>query len=135
MVLKPGSQTQLSAVALAALAEKAGVPKSVFNVIAGDSGGSARFCACTRPCALSPHRLDGGRQDPLRSGLHRPEEARPRAGAFRGVRGPHIDAAIEGAIVSKYRNMDQTCVCANRLYAQASIYEEFVQKLSTKVAA
>lgn len=86
-----------------------------------------------------PHRLDGGRQDPLRSGLHRPEEARPRAGAFRGVRGPHIDAAIEGAIegaiVSKYRNMDQTCVCANRLYAQASIYEEFVQKLSTKVAA
>nr|WP_256470633.1 aldehyde dehydrogenase family protein [Bradyrhizobium sp. 172] len=74
-----------------------------------------------------PHRLDGGRQDPLRSGLHRPEEARPRAGAFRGVRGPHIDAAIEGAIVSKYRNMDQTCVCANRLYAQASIYEEFVR--------
>lgn len=46
-----------------------------------------------------------------------------------------IEGAIEGAIVSKYRNMDQTCVCANRLYAQASIYEEFVQKLSTKVAA
>nr|WP_253075309.1 MULTISPECIES: aldehyde dehydrogenase family protein [unclassified Bradyrhizobium] len=44
-------------------------------------------------------------------------------------------SAIEGAIVSKYRNMDQTCVCANRLYAQASIYEEFVQKLSTNVAA
>nr|WP_249798981.1 MULTISPECIES: aldehyde dehydrogenase family protein [unclassified Bradyrhizobium] len=51
--MKPGSQTQLSAVALAALAEKAGVPKSVFNVIAGDSGRSARFCACTRPRALS----------------------------------------------------------------------------------
>lgn len=53
VVLKPGNQTPLSAVALAALAEKAGVPKSVFNVIAGDSGGSARFCASTRPCALS----------------------------------------------------------------------------------
>ncbi|MGY3079302.1 acyl-CoA reductase-like NAD-dependent aldehyde dehydrogenase [Bradyrhizobium sp. LM6.10] len=55
--------------------------------------------------------------------------------AFRGVRRPDIDAAIEGAIVSKYRNMGQTCVCANRLYAEAGIYEEFVQKLSTNVAA
>ncbi|GMO55347.1 hypothetical protein BwSF12_69730 [Bradyrhizobium ottawaense] len=46
-----------------------------------------------------------------------------------------IDAAVEGAIVSKYRNMGQTCVCANRLYAQDKIYDEFVQKLSKKVAA
>lgn len=135
MVLKPGSQTQLSAVALAALAEKAGVTKSVFNVIAEIREDRRGFVRARGRALCRPHRLDGGRQDPLRSGLHRPEEARPRAGAFRGVRGPHIDAAIEGAVVSKYRNMDQTCVCANRLYAQASIYEEFVQKLSTKVAA
>ncbi|MGY4380910.1 acyl-CoA reductase-like NAD-dependent aldehyde dehydrogenase [Bradyrhizobium sp. i1.3.6] len=46
-----------------------------------------------------------------------------------------IDAAVEGAIVSKYRNMGQTCVCANRIYAQDKIYDEFVQKLSKKVAA
>lgn len=67
VVLKPSSQTPLSAVALAALAEKAGVPKDVFNVIAGDSGGSASFCASMRRALCRPHRLDGGRQDPLRS--------------------------------------------------------------------
>ncbi len=46
-----------------------------------------------------------------------------------------IDAAVEGAMVSKYRNMGQTCVCANRIYAQDKIYDEFVEKLSKKVAA
>jgi len=46
-----------------------------------------------------------------------------------------IDAAVEGAMVSKYRNMGQTCVCANRLYAQEGIYDQFVEKLSKKVAA
>jgi len=46
-----------------------------------------------------------------------------------------IDAAVEGAIVSKYRNMGQTCVCANRIYAQDKIYDQFVEKLSNKVAA
>lgn len=80
VVLKPVSETPLSALALAALAEKAGVPKGVFNVFTGDSRPIGEVFVRARGRALCRlHRLDRGRQDPLPSGLRRPEEARPRA--------------------------------------------------------
>lgn len=80
-----------------------------------------------------PHRLDGGRKILYGRACIGLKKLGLELAPFVEFDDPI--SAIEGAIVSKYRNMDQTCVCANRLYAQASIYEEFVQKLSTKVAA
>src|SRR4051794_29907358 len=101
----------------------------------GDRQGAVRT---SRRAVHRLHRLDRGRQDPVSAGRRRREEARARAWrqcAVCGVRRCDVDAAVDGAIVSKYRNMGQTCVCANRIYAQDKIYDSFVQKLSAKVAA
>ncbi|MCK1732232.1 NAD-dependent succinate-semialdehyde dehydrogenase [Bradyrhizobium sp. 142] len=139
VVLKPASETPLSALALAALAEKAGVPKGVLNVITGASRPIGKVL-CEHPAV----RFVGftGSTEVGKILYQQASVGVKKLGLELGGNAPFvvfddadIDAAVEGAIVSKYRNMGQTCVCANRLYAQAGIYEEFVQKLSAKVAA
>jgi succinate-semialdehyde dehydrogenase/glutarate-semialdehyde dehydrogenase len=139
VVLKPANETPLSALALAVLAEKAGVPKGVFNIITGDAPPIGKVL-CEHPAV----RFVGftGSTEVGKILYRQSSVGVKKLGLELGGNAPFvvfddadIDAAVEGAMVSKYRNMGQTCVCANRLYAQDRIYDEFVQKLSKKVAA
>ncbi|WP_024509619.1 NAD-dependent succinate-semialdehyde dehydrogenase [Bradyrhizobium sp. ARR65] len=139
VVLKPANETPLSALALAALAEKAGVPKGVFNIITGDAPPIGKVL-CEHPAV----RFVGftGSTEVGKILYRQASVGVKKLGLELGGNAPFIvfddadiDAAVEGAMVSKYRNMGQTCVCANRLYAQDKIYDEFVRKLSQKAAA
>lgn len=139
VVLKPANETPLSALALAVLAEKAGIPKGVLNIITGDAPPigkvlcehpAVRFVGFTGSTAVGKILYQQASVGVKRLGLELGGNA-----PFVVFDDADIDAAVEGAIVSKYRNMGQTCVCANRLYAQDKIYDEFVKKLSAKVAA
>ncbi|CCE02257.1 NAD-dependent succinate-semialdehyde dehydrogenase [Bradyrhizobium sp. STM 3809] len=139
VVLKPANETPLSALALAVLAERAGIPKGVLNIVTGDAPPigkvlcehpSVRFVGFTGSTEVGKilYRQSAGTVKKL--GLELGGNA-----PFVVFDDADIDAAVEGAIVSKYRNMGQTCVCANRIYAQDGIYDAFVQKLAAKVAA
>jgi len=139
VVLKPANETPLSALALAALAEKAGVPKGVFNIITGNSSAIGKVL-CEHPAV----RFVGftGSTEVGKILYRQASVGVKKLGLELGGNAPFvvfddadIDAAVEGAMVSKYRNMGQTCVCANRIYAQDKIYDQFVEKLSKKVAA
>src|ERR1700729_3963027 len=127
VVLKPANQTPLTALALVALAEKAGVPKGVFNILTGNSSAIGKVL-CEHP-AVRFVGFTGSTQ--CGKILYQHGGNAP----FVVFDDANIDAAVEGAMVSKYRNMGQTCVCANRIYAQDKIYDQFVEKLSNKVAA
>src|ERR1044071_3792967 len=138
VVLKPAGQTPFSALALAELAERAGVPKGVFNVITGaaaEIGGELTgnpivrklsFTGSTETgkilmaqCATTVKKLS------LELGGNAP---------FIVFDDADLDAAVEGAIMSKYRNTGQTCVCANRLLVQDEVYDTFAGKLADAVA-
>ncbi len=139
VVIKPANETPLSALALAALAEKAGVPKGVFNVITGDAPPIGKVL-CEHPAV----RFVGftGSTEVGKILYRQAAVGVKKLGLELGGNAPFvvfddadIDAAVEGAMVSKYRNMGQTCVCANRIYAQDKIYDQFVEKLTQKVTA
>lgn len=139
VVLKPANETPLSAFALAELAERAGVPKGVLNIITGDAS-AIGLVLCEHPAV----RFVGftGSTNVGKILYRQASVGVKKLGLELGGNAPFvvfddadIDAAVEGAMVSKYRNMGQTCVCANRLYAQDGIYDQFVEKLSKKVAA
>jgi len=137
VVLKPASATPYSALALAALAEQAGVPAGVFNVVTGSAraiGGELTanpivakltFTGSTdigiqlmRECASTVKKVS------MELGGNAP---------FLVFDDADVDAAIEGAIISKFRNCGQTCVCTNRFYVQEGVYDEFVTKLAARV--
>jgi len=138
VVIKPASETPLSALALAVLAEEAGVPKGVFNIITTtDSRGTGKeltesplvrkfsFTGSTevgktliRQCASTVKKVS------MELGGNAP---------FIVFDDADVDAAVQGAIISKYRNAGQTCVCANRVYVQEGIYDEFVEKFKVAV--
>ncbi|MGJ4888281.1 NAD-dependent succinate-semialdehyde dehydrogenase [Bradyrhizobium sp. HKCCYLR20261] len=139
VVLKPANETPLSALALAVLAERAGIPKGALNIITGDAPPigkvlcehpAVRFVGFTGSTEVGKilYRQSAGTVKKL--GLELGGNA-----PFVVFDDADVDAAVEGAVVSKYRNMGQTCVCANRLYAQDGIYDAFVEKLAAKVAA
>ncbi|MBR0692329.1 NAD-dependent succinate-semialdehyde dehydrogenase [Bradyrhizobium lablabi] len=139
VVLKPANETPLTALALVALAEKAGVPKGVFNILTGNSSAigkvlcehpAVRFVGFTGSTEVGKILYEQAAVGVKKLGLELGGNA-----PFVVFDDADVDAAVEGAIVSKYRNMGQTCVCANRVYAQDKIYDEFVEKLSRKVAA
>ena len=139
VVLKPANETPLSALALAVLAEKAGIPKGVFNIVTGDAPPIGKVL-CEHPAV----RFIGftGSTNVGKILYQQASVGVKKLGLELGGNAPFIvfddadiDAAVEGAMVSKYRNMGQTCVCANRIYAQDKIYDAFVKKLSEKVAA
>ena len=139
VVLKPATETPLTALALAALAEKAGFPKGVFNVLTGESAAIGKVL-CEHPAV----RVVGftGSTEVGKILYRQASVGVKKLGLELGGNAPFvvfddadIDAAVEGAIVSKYRNMGQTCVCANRIYAQDKIYDAFVEKLSAKAKA
>jgi len=137
VVLKPASQTPFSALALAELAERAGVPRGVFNVVTGSAtdigaeltsnpvvrklsftGSTGTGKLLMAQCASTVKKLS------LELGGNAP---------FIVFDDADLDAAVEGAILSKYRNTGQTCVCANRLLVQDSVYDAFATKLAGAV--
>src|ERR1700746_2385049 len=143
VVLKPANETPLSALALGVLAERAGIPKGVLNILTGNSSAigkvlcehpAVRFVGFTGSTEVGKILYQQAAVGVKKLGLELGRELGGNA-PFVVFDDADIDAAVEGAMVSKYRNMGQTCVCANRLYAQDKIYDQFVQKLSKKVAA
>ena len=137
MVLKPASQTPYSALALAVLAERAGVPKGVFSVVtgsAGDIGGELTENPIVRKLTFTGS---------TEVGVKLAAQCAPTVKKLSlelGGNAPFIvfddadlDAAVEGAMASKYRNSGQTCVCANRLLVQDGVYDAFAEKLAAAV--
>ncbi|MGB2714680.1 MAG: NADP-dependent succinate-semialdehyde dehydrogenase [Vicinamibacterales bacterium] len=137
VVLKPASQTPFSALALAELAERAGVPSGVFNVITGSAkeiGGELTSNPIVRKLSFT------GSTETGRLLMAQCSATIKRLSLELGGNAPFIvfddadlDAAVEGAVISKYRNTGQTCVCANRLLVQDSVYNTFAEKLATAV--
>ncbi|MGX7744477.1 NAD-dependent succinate-semialdehyde dehydrogenase [Rhodopseudomonas parapalustris] len=139
VVLKPAEETPFSALALAALAEKAGIPKGVFNIVTGDAPPigkvfcehpAVRFVGFTGSTEVGKILYKQSAAGVKKLGLELGGNA-----PFIVFDDADIDAAVDGAMVSKYRNMGQTCVCANRLYVQDGVYDAFVEKLAAKVKA
>ncbi len=140
IVIKPPAETPLSAIALAVLAERAGIPKGIFNIVTTkhssrvgqEMTGNAivrkfSFTGSTeigkllmRQCASTVKKVS------LELGGNAP---------FIVFDDADIDAAVTGAMLSKFRNMGQTCVCANRLFVQDKVYDAFASKLATATAA
>jgi len=140
MILKPAPQTPFSALALAELATQAGIPAGVFNVVTADTESSRAIgdVMCSSP-VVRKLSFTGS----TAVGMKLMEQCAPtikKLSLELGGNAPFIvfddadvDAAVQGAMISKYRNAGQTCVCANRLYVQDGIYEQFAEKLSIAV--
>ena len=138
MVLKPASQTPFSALALAELAERAGIPKGVLSVVtgsAGEVGGEltgnpiVRKLTFTGSTEIGSQLMAQCAKDIKKVSLELGGNA-----PFIVFDDADLDAAVDGALMSKYRNNGQTCVCANRLYIQDGVYDAFVAKLQAAVA-
>ncbi|PHO05224.1 succinate-semialdehyde dehydrogenase (NADP(+)) [Rhodobacteraceae bacterium 4F10] len=139
-VARPAELTPLSALAMAVLGERAGIPAGVLNVIpSSDSAGNGQELCANEKVAkitftgstrvgkiLMSQCSDTIKKMSLELGGNAP---------FLVFDDADIDAAVEGAMIAKYRNNGQTCVCANRIYVQAGVYDEFAAKLKAKVAS
>jgi succinate-semialdehyde dehydrogenase/glutarate-semialdehyde dehydrogenase len=142
VIIKPAEQTPLSALAVAELAQRAGMPAGVLNVLSADSANSVEIGQVLCTSDVVRHLSFTGSTEVGRI------LARQSAGTVKklslelGGNAPFIvfddadlDAAVEGAMASKYRNAGQTCVCANRMYVQAGVYDAFIDKLAAKAGA
>lgn len=139
VVSKPAELTPLSAIALAVLAEKAGIPAGVFNIVLGTDGPSIGKELCYNPKVRKISFT--GSTEVGRILMRQCSDQIKKMSLELGGNAPFIvfddadlDAAVEGAMVSKYRNAGQTCVCANRIYVQSNVYDAFAEKLAKKVA-
>jgi succinate-semialdehyde dehydrogenase/glutarate-semialdehyde dehydrogenase len=138
IVCKPAEDTPLSALALAVLAEEAGVPAGVFNVVTGSDAAAIGKELCANP---KVRKLSfTGSTEVGKILMRQCADTMKKVSFELGGNAPFIvfddadvDAAVEGAIASKYRNAGQTCVCANRIFVQEGIYDEFAKKLAEKV--
>ena len=139
MIVKPAMETPYSALAMAYLAQEAGIPDGIYSVITGDPIAIGEemttnpkvkkisFTGSTRVGKiLMKQCADTVKKMSMELGGNAP---------FIVFDDADIDAAVEGAMMSKYRNSGQTCVCANRFFVQAGVYEEFSQKLAAQVKA
>ena len=137
MVIKPALETPLSALALAALADEAGLPAGLMSVLTGDSraiGGELTANPTVTKLSFT------GSTEVGRILMRQCSDTIKKLSLELGGNAPFIvfddadlDAAVEGAIISKFRNAGQTCVCANRLFVQAGIYDAFAEKLARRV--
>jgi succinate-semialdehyde dehydrogenase / glutarate-semialdehyde dehydrogenase len=138
MVCKPATQTPYSALALAELAHRAGVPKGVFNMITGSAtsiGGEMTSNPTVRKLTFTGSTEVGKKLMTQCAGTVKKLSLELGGNApFIVFDDADLDAAVQGALASKYRNTGQTCVCANRLLIQAGVYEEFAKRLKTAVA-
>ena len=137
IVLKPAELTPYSALALAVLAERAGVPEGVFSVVIGDSQAiGAEMCAnpIVRKLSFTGSTAVGRLlMQQCAPTLKKLSLELGGNASFIVFDDADLDAAVEGAIASKYRNAGQTCVCANRIYVQDGVYDAFAQKLVAAV--
>ena len=138
VVIKPASQTPLSALALAELAQRAGIPAGVINIVTGGAsaiGGELTSNPLVRKLSFT------GSTEVGRKLMAQCASTVKKVSLELGGNAPFIvfddadlDAAVDGAIASKYRNTGQTCVCSNRLLVQDGVYDAFASKLAAKVA-
>jgi succinate-semialdehyde dehydrogenase/glutarate-semialdehyde dehydrogenase len=141
LVLKPAPQTPLSALALAKLAEEAGIPPGVINVVTADTEDArsigdeltanpvVRKLSFTGSTAVGVHLMQACAPSIKKLSLELGGNA-----PFIVFDDADLDAAVEGAILSKYRNAGQTCVCANRIYVQKGVYAAFAEKFVAAVS-
>ncbi|MFR0691387.1 NAD-dependent succinate-semialdehyde dehydrogenase [Enterobacterales bacterium AE_CKDN230030158-1A_HGKHYDSX7] len=139
MILKPSEETPLSAFALAVLAEEAGIPAGVFNIVSGDApaiGAAIQACGAVRKLSFTGSTRTG------KLLMRQAAETLKKVSLELGGNAPFIvfddadiDAAVRGAMASKFRNTGQTCVCVNRFYIQERVYEAFVSRLTKAVSA
>lgn len=137
MVLKPSELTPFSAMAMAVLAEEAGLPSGLFSVITGDAatiGGVLTSSPVVRKLTFTGSTGVGAKL------YAQSAPTIKKLGLELGGNAPFIvfddadlDAAVDGVILSKFRNNGQTCVCANRIYVQAGVYDAFAEKLAAKI--
>ncbi len=137
-VARPAELTPLSALAMAVLAERAGVPAGIFNVIPSSDSAAIGAELCANP-KVSKITFTGS----TRVGkilMRQCADTVKKMSLELGGNAPFIvfddadiDAAVEGAVIAKYRNGGQTCVCANRIYVQSGVYDQFAEKLAAKV--
>jgi succinate-semialdehyde dehydrogenase / glutarate-semialdehyde dehydrogenase len=138
-ISKPAEQTPLSALAIAVLAERAGIPPGVFSVVTTTDGPAigAEFCENPKLRKLS----FTGSTEVGRILMRQCADQIKKISLELGGNAPFIvfddadiDAAVQGAIASKFRNAGQTCVCTNRIYVQAGVYDAFAEKLAAAAA-
>jgi succinate-semialdehyde dehydrogenase/glutarate-semialdehyde dehydrogenase len=141
VVAKPAEATPLSALALVELANQAGIPPGVFNLVVADAAGAPAIGLelCTNPIVRKVSFT--GSTEVGRILLRQSADTVKKLSLELGGNAPFIvfddadlEAAVEGALASKYRNAGQTCVCANRLYVQDSVYDAFAAKLADRVS-
>ena len=137
-VARPAAETPLSAIALAVLAERAGVPGGVFSVVTSTHSSDIGKEFCENP-AIRKLTFTGS-TEVGRILLRQAAEQVLKCSMELGGNAPFIvfddadlDKAVEGAMISKFRNNGQTCVCANRIYVQAGVYDAFAEKLTAAV--
>jgi len=142
VVIKPAEQTPLSALALAELAQRAGMPAGVLNLVTADSERSIEIGNVLCASDIVRHLSFTGSTEVGRILAKQCAPTIKKLSLELGGNAPFIvfddadlDSAADGALASKYRNAGQTCVCANRLYVQDSVYDAFVDKLTARVKA
>lgn len=138
-VARPAKETPLSAIVLGVLAERAGIPAGVFNVVPSSSSSEIGREFCENP--LVRKLTFTGSTEVGRILLKQAADQVMKCSMELGGNAPFIvfddadlDAAVEGAILCKFRNNGQTCVCANRIYVQAGVYDAFAEKLAARVS-
>ncbi|WP_397451510.1 NAD-dependent succinate-semialdehyde dehydrogenase [Pseudomonas sp. NA-150] len=139
MILKPSEETPLSSFALAVLAEQAGIPAGVFNVVSGDAvaiGGALQASSIVRKLSFTGSTRVG------KLLMRQASDTLKKVSLELGGNAPFIvfddadlDAAVKGAMASKFRNTGQTCVCVNRFFIQDGVFEAFTEKLAVAVRA
>lgn len=138
VVVKPATATPYSGLAWGALAEEVGYPKGVVNILTGSAraiGGAIMDAPAVRKVTFTGSTEVG--KELIRQSAKTVKKVSMELGGnapFLVFDDADIDAAVQGAIVSKYRNAGQTCVCANRIYVQSGVYDEFVEKLKVATA-
>jgi succinate-semialdehyde dehydrogenase/glutarate-semialdehyde dehydrogenase len=140
VVIKPAELTPLTALAAAELAIRAGIPAGVVNIITADSDNSIAIGKVFCSSDIVRHISFTGSTEVGRILMAQSAPSIKKLALELGGNAPFIvfddadiDSAVDGAMASKYRNAGQTCVCANRIYVQDAVYDEFVQKFSAKV--
>jgi len=139
VVVKPAAQTPLSALALAVLAEQAGVPAGVLNIVCGENAEAIGHELTTHPLVrkLSFTGSTAVGKKLIQQCASSVKKVTMELGGnapFIVFDDADIDAAVHGAIASKFRNSGQTCVCANRFYIHADVYDQFVEKFSHEIS-
>ena len=139
VVIKPAEQTPLSALALAELAQRAGMPAGVLNVVTADGANSILVGKALCDSDTVRHLSFTGSTEVGRILMRQCAPTVKKLSLELGGNAPFIvfddadiDSAVEGALVSKYRNAGQTCVCANRFYVQEGVYDTFIARLAEK---